>query len=306
MREALAAHPGVQAVLLTSPDYYGVLSDVAGVAQVCRAAGVPLLVDNAHGAHLIAFPGLHPLAQGAAMCCDSAHKTLASLTGGAFLHLGACGYCLEEARAAMALFGSSSPSYLILASLDAARSRLAADGGERYRALARWLTALEDALPAPLRRVPGDPCRLTLDAQDWPGGGEAVDAALAARGIVTEYHDARYVVLLPSPCTPPEHLARLQEALCSLRPARTAPDASRAGAVPGTDFPPAEMALTPREALFAPRVTVPVQRAAGRVAAQTVSLCPPGWPLVLPGERITEAHIALVRCAGIDKLAVVQ
>ena len=110
------------AVYITSPDYLGSVSDISGLSAVCHKHGVPLLVDNAHGAYL-AFtePSMHPIALGADMCCDSAHKTLPVLTGGAYLHLSA-GFDLavgEQAKNALALFGSTSPSYLILQSLDA-------------------------------------------------------------------------------------------------------------------------------------------------------------------------------------------
>ena len=109
-------------VYLTSPDYLGGMQDIAALSAVCDAHGVPLLVDNAHGAYLRFLPGepLHPIALGAAMCCDSGHKTLPVVTGGAYLHLGKNAPIQDEAavRNALALFGSTSPSYHILQSLD--------------------------------------------------------------------------------------------------------------------------------------------------------------------------------------------
>ena len=110
-------------VYVTSPDYLGGMQDIRALSAVCDTFGMPLLVDNAHGAYLRFLPGepLHPIALGAAMCCDSAHKTLPVVTGGAYLHLGENAPVQEEAavRGALALFGSTSPSYLILQSLDA-------------------------------------------------------------------------------------------------------------------------------------------------------------------------------------------
>ena len=109
-------------VYITSPDYLGGVQDIAALAEVCKDFGVPLLVDNAHGAYLRFLPqgGQHPIALGAAMCCDSGHKTLPVVTGGAYLHLGKNAPIQDEAavRNALALFGSTSPSYLILQSLD--------------------------------------------------------------------------------------------------------------------------------------------------------------------------------------------
>ena len=115
-------------VYVTSPDYLGGMQDIRALSAVCDTFGMPLLVDNAHGAYLRFLPGepLHPIALGAAMCCDSAHKTLPVVTGGAYLHLGENAPVQEEAavRGALALFGSTSPSYLILQSLDACNRQL--------------------------------------------------------------------------------------------------------------------------------------------------------------------------------------
>ena len=128
-------------VYLTSPDYLGFVQDVAGLSAVCHAHGLPLLVDNAHGAylHFLKEGSRHPIQLGADLCCDSAHKTLPVLTGGAYLHLGSSVQADEAAvRNALALFGSTSPSYLILQSLDAANAVLA-DGFREKLDICRWL-----------------------------------------------------------------------------------------------------------------------------------------------------------------------
>lgn len=111
----------IAAIYLTSPDYYGVMSDIEAIARVAKKYGVPLLVDNAHGAHL-RYVGekLHPLLLGATMTADSAHKTLPVLTGGAWLHINAAEY-VPYARQTAALFASTSPSYPVMMSLDACR-----------------------------------------------------------------------------------------------------------------------------------------------------------------------------------------
>ena len=128
-------------VYLTSPDYLGFVQDVAGLSAVCHAHGLPLLVDNAHGAylHFLKEGSRHPIQLGADLCCDSAHKTLPVLTGGAYLHLGPSVQADEAAvRNALALFGSTSPSYLILQSLDAANAVLADSFREKLD-ICRWL-----------------------------------------------------------------------------------------------------------------------------------------------------------------------
>ena len=128
-------------VYLTSPDYLGFVQDIAGLSAVCHAHGLPLLVDNAHGAylHFLKEGSRHPIQLGADLCCDSAHKTLPVLTGGAYLHLGPSVQADEAAvRNALALFGSTSPSYLILQSLDAANAVLADSFREKLD-ICRWL-----------------------------------------------------------------------------------------------------------------------------------------------------------------------
>src|SRR5699024_10184189 len=126
VEEALRQNSDAKAVYVTSPDYYGVLADIQGLAEVCHSHNVPLLVDNAHGTHL-ALLGKHPLALGADLTACSAHKTLPVLTGGAFLNVGDTELSrkldfAERAKEAMALFGSTSPGYPVMASLDLARA----------------------------------------------------------------------------------------------------------------------------------------------------------------------------------------
>ena len=123
---------------VTSPDYLGEMADMGNLAKVCHDSGTILLVDNAHGAYLKFLPkSLDPLDLGADMCCASAHKTLPVLTGGAYLHISRrlpARYA-DQANSALALFGSTSPSYLIMASLDACNSLLAGDYPKR---IAEW------------------------------------------------------------------------------------------------------------------------------------------------------------------------
>ena len=137
------------AVYITSPDYLGHMADIAGISAVCRAFGVPLLVDNAHGAYLkFLTPSCHPIDLGATMCCDSAHKTLPVLTGGAYLHVAkdAPRSYLADARNALSLFASTSPSYLILQSLDLCNAYLADHYEKKLADMVEHLTRTKNAL----------------------------------------------------------------------------------------------------------------------------------------------------------------
>lgn len=309
---ALRRNPGACAVYVTSPDYYGTIADIRGIAAAAHARGVPLLVDNAHGAHLSAF-GLHPLRQGADLCCDSAHKTLPALTGGAFLHIAPsapAAFTRGAAKDAMALFGSTSPSYLIQLSLDLARAWLEREGESAYRALAEKVASLREACASRGFFFPDgaschgalfDPARLTLDTASRGVPGEAAAGYLRARGVSPEMWDARHVVLLPSPFNTAEDFSRLSEALRSLP----------LPAVPPPLYEPRprrepERVLPLREALFAPREAVGIERAAGRVAAEAKCPCPPGVPLAMPGELISAELVNSFKCYGVLELNVLK
>lgn len=317
VENALKDDPHIRAVYVTSPDYYGNLCDVEGLAAVCRRAGVPLLVDNAHGSHLGAF-GRHPLALGAAMTADSAHKTLPVLTGGAWLHIRPdLPVSRTEAKAAMALFGSTSPSFPVLASLDLARCWWEEEGPAAFRQLARRVAALRRAAqetgmvrpafshrPEELR----DPVRLTLDGE--PGGlsGGQLGAYFRRAGCEPEYTDARYAVFIPTPFNTPEELERLERAIRRLPAAAAAIRREESGGAftpfPQTGRPEAVLSL--REALLRPCETVPIEKAAGRAAARTVCPCPPGIAAAVPGERISPALAGALKNWGIAEVVVLN
>lgn len=318
---ALEQSPDARAVYLTSPDYYGRLCDIAAVAALCRARGIPLLVDNAHGSHLGAF-GRHPLALGAAMSADSAHKTLPVLTGGAFLHLSRAfapparrDALRASAKAAMSLFGSTSPSFPVLASLDLARAWWERAGTAAFQGVAEEVSRLRGQAGKrgllPAFPCETDPARFTLDAGALDADGREVADFFRAGGCEPEYADARYIVFIPTPFNTPAELRRLEGALASL-PAeqrrgrflrrRGEPPAAPSLALSADDAPQAVM--TPREALLAPFETVPVSKAAGRISVRAVCPCPPGVAAVMPGEVLAAGTVERLESAGFGCLDV--
>ena len=217
LEKALSALPAPPAaVYVTSPDYLGNMADISALAEVCRAHKTPLLADNAHGAYLrFLSPSRHPLDLGADLACDSAHKTLPVLTGGAYLHIAktAPAAFRKSARAALALFGSTSPSYLTLASLDLCSRYLSENYPARLKEAVRRLEALGKTLSANGWQVePSDPLRLTLRA---PSGLTGLDLAdrLRRGGAECEYADRDFLVLMTTPENTPEDLARVSAAL---------------------------------------------------------------------------------------------
>lgn len=276
------------AVYVTSPDYLGYVADIGGLAAVCRKRGVPFIVDNAHGAYFGFCRGTsHPIALGATMACDSAHKTLPVLTGGAYLHISpdAPRVLCEGAHRAMALFGSTSPSYLILRSLDLANARLAAE-------LPRELSAIADSVAACRTRleelgmtaVGDEPLKLTLLTKKWGYTGGEAAKHLIERGIVPEFYDDDHLVMMFSPCNGEGAAERVSTAFASLPRREEIASAPPAVAV-------GETVMSLRRAIFSPAERVEIEASLGRVLADPGVSCPPAVPIVLPGERITPAAI---------------
>lgn len=308
---ALAADPGIRAVYVTSPDYAGNLCDIPAFAAVCRRYGVPLLVDNAHGSHLSAF-GLHPLALGADLTTDSAHKTLPVLTGGAMLHIGntpfAAGITRPAAKAAMALFGSTSPSFPVLASLDLARSWWEQEGPVAFRQVAEITaglrrTAAEQGVEAYAGRALRDPSRLTLDFAANGRDAAAAAAWFRRQGCEPEYADSRYLVFILTPGNTDDDFARLKRALEALPQA----ELPAAGCPPFPLFAPdirPQAVMPPRNAMLCTAEEIPMPAAAGRIAARSVCPCPPGVPAIVPGERFTPALAKALAACGHTHAAV--
>ncbi len=285
------------AVYITSPDYLGNLADIAGLAAVCHRYGALLLVDNAHGAYLrFLQPSLHPMDLGADLCCDSAHKTLPVLTGGGYLHISPSAPAMlrEQAEAAMALFASTSPSYLILQSLDAANGYLAADYEARLASFATEISALKQRLTARGYSLMGDePLKLTIAPKGYGYTGTALAALLEQQGLVCEFCDPDFLVLMLTPELGSSGLSRLEAALTAL-PRQEAVDQ----APPALPTPVRQCTL--RQALFSPARELPTAECLGKVLAQATIACPPAIPVVVCGEVIDEAAIACLKYYGID------
>jgi arginine/lysine/ornithine decarboxylase len=291
------------AVWLTSPDYLGRRADLRAAAEVCRRYGVPLLVDNAHGAYLKFLPeDGHPLTLGADACCDSAHKTLSCLTGAAYLHLsaGAPEGWAEQAEQAMSLFASTSPSWLILQSLDRMNAELAGDYPDWIcRAADRVAQIRSDLSREGWVFVGDEPMKLALDAAAFGYTGEELQALLRRDGIACEFADRRYLVLMPSAENTEEAWQRLLKAL------RAVPRREALKETP-PPLPVPEKVLSVREAMLSPQETLPADKAVGRILADACVSCPPAVPVVIAGERITPAAAACMAYYGMDECNVVK
>lgn len=298
-----AAEKKPDAVYITSPDYLGNVADIAGLAEVCHRHGVLLAVDNAHGAYLRFLPvSRHPIDLGADICCDSAHKTLPVLTGGAYLHISnnAPALFAAEARRALALFGSTSPSYLILESLDAANRELAGDFPARLADMAERTSALRRKLAAHGFTVIGDePMKLTVAAKPWGFTGTGLAAALESAGVVCEFADPDLLVVMFAPATGAAGLSRFETALTGI-PRRQ----------PLTDAPPhpgmPRVAMRIRDAIMSLREEISVSAAEGRIIADVCVGCPPAVPIAVSGEIIDKNVVKCFEYYGIESCTVIK
>ena len=296
---ALQAHPEARAVFLTSPSYYGVMTDVAAMARLCHRYGVYLLIDQAHGAHF-PFVGLPSgAAQGADLTVVSAHKTLPALGSSSILYVGdQAPWSSKDLKKMSAVFSTTSPSYPILASIDYARQQLVQKAGDAYircctmvRELRRRISeetpfyALTESETLSL-----DPCRLTVDTGRAGLSGHEADRMLRAKHIFVEMADERYLVAIFTCCDEPSDFESFFHALSELPTGHFMLPSLMPEACPEP-----EVRSSIRSALFGPRESLPLRQAAGRISAQILAPYPPGIPVVAPGEEITEKHIAYLQ-----------
>ena len=289
------------AVYLTSPDYLGNTADIAGLSEVAHRYGTMLLVDNAHGAYLhFLQPSLHPLDQGADLCCDSAHKTLPVLTGGAYLHFSAStpSSFWAQAKGAMALFGSTSPSYLTMASLDRCNAYLSGDYPRRLETTVREVEQVRSVLRENGWQVEHtDPLRLTITLRGTESGTDLAHR-LRQYKMECEYADPDSLVLMITPENNHEDFHRLITALGK----NTGPSVKK-------DVLPlarGEQVLPIRQALFAPHEVIPADRSLGRICGAPTVSCPPAIPIAVSGEKIGPAAVRIFDYYGVEKVDVVK
>lgn len=294
------------AVYVTSPDYLGNILDIKGLSDVCHAHGIPLLVDNAHGAYLNFLPeSRHPISLGADMCCDSAHKTLPVLTGGAYLHISKCAdksFC-DIAREKLSLFASTSPSYLILQSLDMCNLYLCDRYREKLALLCERLSEMCERLATDGYFISArEPAKILVDASKSGFSGNCLAEYLRAQGIEIEFSDSECVVMMFTPDNSEGDIDRVEKALLSfdiLSAEKTYKSAPDVCVIP-------QRVMSIREAIFSPSETVCIENSVGRICAAPTVSCPPAIPIVVSGEVISYEHLRLFEHYGIEKICVIK
>lgn len=290
------------ACYVTSPDYLGNVADVRAVSDLCKKHGALLIVDNAHGAYLKFLPkSRHPLDLGADICIDSAHKTLPCLTGAGYLHISktAPSFFAENADDAMRLFASTSPSYLILKSLDEFNAK-----AETYKNDILSTVNAVDNLKTRLSNVGYDlignePLKITLATKSYGYTGTETAKILLNNGVCAEFHDKDYLTLMFSPCNSNADIECLGDILTKI------PRRAKILDLPPV-FPKGTRIMSVREAVFAPSETVAAMNAKGRVLGNLTCSCPPAVPVAVCGELITEDVINALSYYGLDYVKVVK
>lgn len=289
------------AVYLTSPDYLGQIADIKGISEVCHKHNVLLIVDNAHGAYLKFLPeSVHPVDLGADICCDSAHKTLPVLTGGAYLHISErASEFISSAREKIALFSSTSPSYLTMKSLDMCNLYLDADFKEELKKTVTETEAIKEFIKGKgFFVMESEPLKVVINAVKSGYMGTELSEMMRKSKIEAEFSDDDYLVLMVSPKNTKKDFNRIKKFFGGINVKSEIKRSFK-----NLPYPVRETSV--REAVFAKSEWIKTAMAEGRICATVTVSCPPAVPVVISGERITKEVIDALLYYGIEEIKVV-
>ena len=325
VKEAFTLHPDLKAVLLTSPNYFGMAADVKQIAEITHANHAVLLVDEAHGPHLGFHEKFPPSAIqcGADMAAQSTHKITGAMTQCSMLHVKGTRVDLQHAEDVMSLLTTTSPNYLLMGSLDAARAQLADKGASMMEDALR----AADLLRLALEKIPGlrvirpedvtgrygisalDKTKVTINLKEWGISGVTAGEALRKEKIAVELVDPQNVLFLVTyadwvPVQWQDTVNRICRTLQKLCPVQNLLEARSVERVKilekealkreqaqQAEIPVTEAALPMRDMFYGKKKTIPLEEAGGHICAEPVSFYPPGIPVILPGERFTDKMI---------------
>lgn len=301
VEEALRQFPEAKAVFVTSPTYHGVATDLKKIAEICHARGKLLLVDEAHGPHLKFhkdFP-MSAVEAGADLCVQSTHKILSALSQGSVLHMNSEGVDISRVRKILSLLQTTSPSYVVMASLDAARKqaffqgekifgrliRLAEKARERVNRMQRIYCMTQGEIRA--KGYDLDVTKLTLNVTRTGLSGHELERRLAFQyGVQVDCADLFNLIAIMGIGTTRQDIEKLLTALEDIDQKDPGEEKNWVLQLPSLST---EMVMTPRDVFLQRRAKrVPLSKAAGHISAQTLTPYPPGIPVLIPGERITQ------------------
>ncbi|MBQ4316746.1 MAG: aminotransferase class V-fold PLP-dependent enzyme [Clostridia bacterium] len=301
--ESLSNQNGVKTVYITTPDYLGNITDVEEISKICKKHNAFLLVDNAHGAYLkFLKKSLHPIDLGADLCCDSAHKTLPVLTGGAYLHISndTDTRFKQLAKNALSLFGSTSPSYLILQSLDMANAYLSNGYKDKLATFIDEVNTAKETLTKNGYTLSGnEDLKIVIKAKDYGYYGTEIASILEDNNVVCEFADKDYIVLMLSLENGVEALTKLVNTLSSIQKKVKINETA-----PILEIP--KRAKSVRDAVFAESEVVDIKDSIGRISAQFNIPCPPAVPIVVCGEIISENVLKCFEYYNTETISVIK
>lgn len=303
LRNILSSNNKPTAVYITSPDYLGNIADIRGLSEVCLEFNIPLLVDNAHGAYLkFLSSDIHPITLGATACVDSAHKTLPVLTGGGYLHFSSTAknfIDVEKVQNDLSLFSSSSPSYLIMASLDNANKILDSDFSKKLNKTVKEVEEVKNKLiNLGVRVKNSEPLKIVIDAKKCGYTGFALNELLLKNGVVVEFYDEDYLTLMVSPYNKKSDYKKLIKAFKNFTPKNE---------IEKEKFLfNAEKVLSPKKAYSLNKERVKVEDAKGKILADISYSCPPAVPIAIIGERVDENAIKALKYYKVQEIEVIK
>jgi len=287
--------PQAAAMIITSPDYYGVMFDIERISEMCHANGVLLICDNAHGSHLAYYNDgeLHPFNNGADIVIDSLHKTLPALTGSALLHTNEC-VSEEILLSSLRLFASTSPSYLISASICSCINYMCGEGKDRLHRLYDEIVNCKLKLAKiGYNIINGDPFRLCIMLSN----AEKLYDYLYDNGVVCEFYDSNHVIIIPSVMNTESDFDTLVNLCEKFTPIQT-------DSVSYPIYIP-ERIMSAREAVLSPYLTVDTENAPNEICAETIAPYPPGIPLIIPGEMFDDHTITQLKSYGYKQVKII-
>ena len=304
LSQALKKHPSTKAVMVLHPTYQGICSDLGEILEITQQYQIPLLVDEAHGGHFAFHKDLPPsaLSLGADLTVQSTHKVLGAMTQASMLHLQGNKIDSQRISKALQLMQSTSPSYLLLASLDAARKQMAIEGTE----LMSYSLNLADTAIAEISQIPGlsvleweqkpgfkylDRTRLTVDVSQLGITGYEADEILHQHlGVTCELPLLKHLTFIITFGNTDKDIEKLIAALKTL--SKSYSNSAQTSVSTTFNTPPDSMLqLSPREAYFAPTETIPLKESGDRICGELICPYPPGIPALMPGEVITQQAI---------------
>lgn len=310
---AVAAHPDARGVVIINPTYYGVATDLRRIVEFVHSKGMAVVVDEAHGPHL-KFSNLLPIPAidaGADICAQSTHKIIGAMTQCSMVHCREGRINVPRLKAMLQLVQSTSPNYVMMASLDVARMQMATEGEElvaRAVELSEWVRREVNQIPglycfgSEKIGQPGvfslDPTKITVTVKGLGMRGAEAERILRRKyKIQVELSDVYNILFLITIGDGMDEASRLVQALRDMAANYQGDyDFTAIDRLCGANYPlPPQGVISPRDALFGNSCTVPFQHSAGHVCAEIVTFYPPGIPLLCPGERITQEIIDYCR-----------